>query len=185
MAKKGYAPSLWEIANHFNLSSIGTVHEHLEKIREKGYLERGGNRARGIALKSNQMIQIPLLGIIAAGQPIEALEQREIIAVPRNRLPYSLNEIYALKVMGESMIDENINDGDIILIKNQSTAENGEKIVALIDSHQTTLKTFFQEKNHIRLQPANKNMQPIIIEDDNTNFLIQGVVIDVIKNITQ
>ncbi len=186
ITKRGVAPSLREIANHLGVTSLGTVQEHIEKLREKGYLGTGINKARSLHIKSDHLIQIPLLGRVAAGQPIEAItEGQEIIAVPRSRLPQSLEGIYALKVVGESMIDEHINDGDIILVRDQSIAHNGEKVVALIDNYETTLKTFFQEKDHIRLQPANKKMEPIIVRSGNTGFAIQGVVIDVIKNISQ
>jgi repressor LexA len=182
-AKKGYAPSLEEIKKHFGLSSVSTAHYHVKALEESGYLTKDDNLPRAINVYgSEQMVQIPLLGTIAAGRPIEALEQKEIIAVPRSRLPVSLQSIYALKVMGDSMIDENINDGDIVLVKHKATADNGEKVVALINNNEVTLKTFFREKNQIRLQPANKKMEPIIVTSGNTGFAIQGIVFDVIKN---
>ena len=182
-AKKGYAPSLEEIKTHLKLSSVSTAHHHVKALEAQGYLQKDENQPRGISVNvAEQMVQIPLMGLIAAGSPIMALEQQEIIAVPRNRLPRELKKIYALKVVGQSMIDENINDGDIVLIRHQSTAENGEKVVALIDNNDVTLKTFFAERGQIRLQPANKKMQPIIVRKGNTGFAIQGVVIDVVKN---
>jgi SOS regulatory protein LexA len=148
-----------------------------------GYLGKEDNQPRALNIyKFEQMVQVPLLGKIAAGQPIEAIEQREIIAVPRGRLPRSIDNVYALKVVGQSMIDENINDGDIVLVKHQATANNGEKVVALINNHEATLKTFFKEAGRIRLQPANKKMEPIIVRSGNTGFAIQGVVLGVIKN---
>ncbi|MCI0619542.1 transcriptional repressor LexA, partial [Candidatus Wolfebacteria bacterium] len=125
------------------------------------------------------MVKIPLLGTIAAGQPIEAIQNKEMIAVPKSKIPSS-SEVYALRVVGSSMIDENINDGDVILVHQQETAENGQKVVALIDSHEATLKKFYKEKGHIRLQPANKNMEPLIFRNGR-DVSIQGIVLDVIR----
>ena len=181
--KHGYAPSLEEIKKHLGLSSVSTAHYHVKALIAAGYLGKEDNQPRALNIyKSEQMVQVPLLGKIAAGQPIEAIEQREIIAVPRGRLPRSIDNVYALKVVGQSMIDENINDGDIVLVKHQATANNGEKVVALINNHEATLKTFFKEAGRIRLQPANKKMEPIIVRSGNTGFAIQGVVLGVIKN---
>ncbi len=182
-AKNGYAPSLEEIKTYLKLSSVSTAHHHVKALEEQGYLQKDDNQPRGISVNTaEQMVQIPLKGLIAAGTPIMALEQQEIIAVPRNRLPREVKNIYALKVVGQSMIDENINDGDIVLVRHQATANNGEKVVALIDNNDVTLKTFFAENGQIRLQPANKKMQPIIVRKGNTGFAIQGIVLDVIKN---
>src|SRR3989344_2160112 len=179
--RKGYSPSLEEIARHFRLRSVGTVHEHLRKLQEKGYLSRVENRARAISLSGGEpMVQIPLLGFISAGQPIEAIEEKEIIAVPKSKALQSGN-IYALRVVGESMVDENINDGDIILVRQQATAENGQRVVALIDNYETTLKNFYKERGRIRLQPANKKMEPIILRNGR-DLTIQGIVVDVIRD---
>lgn len=179
--KREYAPSLEEIQKRFKLASVSTAHFHVSKLMESGYLDKIENKARAISLANEeQLIKIPLLGLIAAGQPIEAIpDQRESIAVPKAKLQAN-QTYYALRVTGQSMIDENINDGDVILVKQQSTAENGQKVVALVDSYNTTLKKFYKEKNYIRLQPANKEMEPIIIKK-NTPLTIQGIVIDVIK----
>jgi SOS regulatory protein LexA len=182
-AKNGYAPSLEEIRKHLKLASVSTAHHHVKALEAQGHLQKDENQPRGVRVNvAEQMVQIPLRGLIAAGSPIMALEQQEIIAVPRNRLPRELKQIYALKVVGQSMIDENINDGDIVLVRHQATADNGEKVVALIDNNDVTLKTFFAERGQIRLQPANKKMQPIILRKGDTGFAIQGVVIDVIKS---
>jgi len=179
--KNDLSPTLEEIKKHFKLSSISGVHQHVEALKNKGYLQKEENQPRAINVYSQEtLINIPLLGIIAAGQPIEAVAQKETIAVPQHRLPSS-GEIYALRVTGNSMIDENINDGDIILVKHQDTAENGQKVVALIDNHEATLKKYYQERGYIRLQPANKTIEPIIIKN-NKDLTIQGIVIDVIKN---
>jgi SOS regulatory protein LexA len=126
------------------------------------------------------MIKIPLLGVIAAGEPIEAIRQNEFIAFPKSKLPSNGN-LYALRVAGNSMMDENIKDGDIVLVKQQDIVENGERVVALIDNHEATLKKFYKERGYIRLQPANKTFEPIIIRKDR-DIKIQGIVIDVIKN---
>ena len=179
--KRDYSPSLEEIQKHFKLASVSTAHFHVKKLQELGLLEKQYNKPRSINIYENEkMVNIPLLGLIAAGQPIEAIEDREIIAVPQNKLPRS-GEFYALRVIGDSMIDENINDGDIILVRQQNVAENGQKVVALIDNYEATLKKFYKERGYIRLQPANKTIEPIIIKKDK-ELTIQGIVIDVIKN---
>ena len=179
--KREYSPSLEEIRKHLKLASVSTAHFHVKKLQELGLLEKQYNKPRSIDIYENEkMVNIPLLGLIAAGQPIEAIEDREIIAVPQNKLPRS-GEFYALRVIGDSMIDENINDGDIILVRQQNVAENGQKVVALIDNYEATLKKFYKERGYIRLQPANKTIEPIIIKKDK-ELTIQGIVIDVIKN---
>src|SRR3989344_2668098 len=179
--KKGYSPSFEEIRKRLKLASVSTVHFHISKLKEGSYLGNIENKARTIRVASKKpMVKIPFLGTIAAGEPIEAIRQNEFIAVPKNILP-STGNLYALRVLGNSMIDENIQDGDVVLVKQQDTAENGERVVALIDNQEATLKKFYQERGHIRLQPANKTFEPIIIRKD-CDIKIQGVVIDVIKN---
>ncbi|TSC94504.1 MAG: DNA modification methylase [Parcubacteria group bacterium Licking1014_1] len=179
--KRGYSPALEEIRKHFKLASVSTAHFHVKKLEKLGLLEKQFNKPRSIDIYENdKMVNIPLLGLIAAGQPIEAIQNKETIAVPQNKLPRS-GEFYALRVLGNSMIDENINDGDIVLVKQQCIAENGQKVVALIDNSEATLKKFYKEKGHIRLQPANKTIEPIIVKKDK-DLTIQGIVIDVIKN---
>ncbi len=179
--KKGYAPSLEEIRKKFKLASVSTAHFHVRKLRDLGFIGKQDNRPRSINVyESEKMVNIPLLGLIAAGQPIEAIQNKEMIAVPKSKIPLA-GEFYALRVAGNSMIDENINDGDLVLVKQQDTAENGQKVVALVDNYEATLKKFYKEKNHIRLQPANKTIEPIIIKR-NRDLTIQGIVIDVIRN---
>ena len=144
--KKGYSPSFEEIRKRLKLASVSTIHFHISKLREGGYLGNIENKARTISVASKKpMVKIPLLGTIAAGEPIEAIQENEFIAVPKNILPSSGN-LYALRVMGNSMIDENIKDGDVVLVKQQDVAENGERVVALIDNHEATLKKFYQER---------------------------------------
>ena len=178
--RKGYAPSLEEICKKFKLASVSTAHFHISKLHDLGYLTKERNKPRGIDVSGQEaMIKIPLLGTIAAGQPIEAIQKKEMIAIPKNKFPRS-SEVYALRVVGNSMIDENINDGDIVLVKQQETAENGQKVVALINNHEATLKKYYRERGHIRLQPANKNMEPIILRNGR-DISIQGIVLDVIR----
>src|SRR3989338_3306509 len=178
--KRGYAPSLDEIRKKLKLSSVSTAHFHVSKLRDLGYLSKEQNKPRSIeALGRETMIKIPLLGTIAAGQPIEATQNKEIIAVPKSKVPSS-SEVYALRVVGSSMIDENINDGDVVLVRQQETAEHGQKVVALIDNHEATLKKFYKERGHIRLQPANKSMEPLIFRNGR-DVSIQGIVLDVIR----
>jgi len=180
ISKKRLAPTHKEIAKRFHLSSVATVHEHLAALEKKGYLTKHRGQARAIApsTESENLISIPLLGTIAAGEPIEAIQETESIAVPESKVTKGA-DIYALRVSGESMVDENINDGDIVVVKNQSTAENGQKVVALIDESEATLKKFYREKGKIRLQPANQNLQPITVLP--SQLTIQGIVLDVIK----
>ena len=140
--KNGYAPSLEEIRKKLKVASVSTAHFHVKNLQNLGFLGKQDNRPRSIGIYENEkMVNIPLLGLIIAGQPIEAIQSqnRETIAVPRSKI--SLNgEFYALRVVGDSMIDENINDGDLVLVKQQNTAENGQKVVALLDNYEATLK---------------------------------------------
>jgi len=179
--ENNYAPSLEEIKRHFKLSSISTIHQHIETLRAKGCLKKIDNQPRSIELNkeggSSDLIEIPLLGTIAAGEPIEAIEDKETIAVPKSQLSKS-GEHYALQVRGDSMIDEGIFDGDTVIIRKQPDAENGETVVALINGNEVTLKKIYKEKNGFRLQPANPTLKPIFTRE----LTIQGKVIRVIRN---
>ncbi|MBI2097976.1 MAG: transcriptional repressor LexA [Candidatus Vogelbacteria bacterium] len=178
--KKGYAPSFEEIRKRLKLASVSTVHFHISKLKAGNYLGKIDNQARSISISSKEpLVKIQLLGTIAAGQPIEAIQNKEVIAVPKSKIPSS-SEVYALRVVGSSMIDENINDGDVVLVRQQETAENGQKVVALIDNHEATLKKFYKERGRIRLQPANKKMEPLIFRNGR-DISIQGIVLDVIR----
>ena len=182
--QKGYAPSLHGIRKKLKLSSVSTAHFHVSKLRDLGYLSKEENKPRSIEVLGREtMIKIPLLGTIAAGQPIEAIQDKEMIAVPKSKIPSS-SEVYALRVVGNSMIDENINDGDVVLVRQQETAENGQKVVALINNHEATLKKFYKEMGYIRLQPANKTMEPLIFRNGR-DVSIQGIVLDVIREETK
>lgn len=177
--RKSIAPSEREIAKHFHIAP-STTHEHIKKIEERGYLNRSVGKRRGISIRKNEgLVKIPLLGTIAAGLPIEVIHDKETIAIPKSKVPPS-SKVYALRVVGNSMIDEDINDGDIVLVKQQATAENGQKVVVLLDNHESTLKKFYKERRYIRLQPANKNMEPLIFKNEQ-DIAIQGVVLDVIR----
>ena len=183
VGKKGYPPTLEDVGKKLKLSAVSTVHQHIATLIEKGYLQKSGHYARDIDIsESEPMIKIPLLGTIAAGSPIEAIQEKETIAVPQSKLPRS-GEFYALRVVGDSMIDEGINNGDVVLVKQQAVADNGQKVVALIDNHEATLKKFYQERGHIRLQPANKSMEPLIFRNGR-DVSIQGIVLDVIRDMS-
>lgn len=184
-SKRGVSPTLQEIAKHLKLSSVSTAHHHIQALRDKGYLYKEENKARSInVFEGERLVKVPLIGRIAAGQPILAFQdERESIAVSQSKINPN-NNYFALKVFGQSMIDENINDGDIVVVKQQATASNGEKVVALIDNSEATLKRFYQENQQIRLEPANKSLEPIIIRKGEHEIAIQGIVIDVIRNET-
>jgi site-specific DNA-methyltransferase (adenine-specific) len=181
LKEKDYSPSLKEIGKRFKIGK-STVHQHLEALKERGYLDKVSYQPRTIEITKNKksdLVAVTLAGTIAAGEPIEAVEEKETIAVPKNKLPRG-GETFALRVKGDSMVDEGIHDGDTILIKKQAVAENGDKVVALLNGNEATLKTLYKEKRRIRLQPANKNYQPIIIKNGQ-ELAIQGILLDVIK----
>ena len=176
-----YAPSLEEIKRYFKLSSVSTIHQHIEAIREKGYLKKIENQPRSIELNPQKnktnLTEISLLGIISAGGPIEAIKNPEPIDVPQNMLSKNANH-YALKVLGTSMIEEGISDGDIIIVREQSTINDGEKAVAYLpDKNTITLKKIYQNKNCVKLVPANKTMKPFYEK----NVEIQGKVVGVLR----
>lgn len=179
-AKNGFAPTLAEIRDGLKLNSISTIHQHIQELERTGHLLKKSKLHRSIEVPRDEMIRVSLLGTIAAGEPIEAIEEKETLAVPKSRIG-NLREVYALRVRGDSMIDEGVNDGDTILVKRQTTAENGQKVVALLDNFEATLKTFYKDKTHIRLQPANKKYDPIIVKNKR-DITIQGVLFDVIKS---
>lgn len=177
----GYAPSLEEIGRRFQLSSLATVHKHLTNLQEKGFIRRAWNRSRSVELiptrTSGRSVELPLLGYVAAGQPIEAVAGTETIAVPDDLV--GKRDTYVLRVRGESMIDEQIRDGDFVIIEDRKTADNGEMVIALLNGHDVTLKKFYRENGHVRLQPANPTMKPLVVQADEVT--IQGVVIGVMR----
>ncbi len=177
----GYSPSFEEIADHFNYSSLATVHEHLSNLEAKGLLRKNYNKSRSLEVVRSEgalALELPLLGTVAAGLPIEAIQEQETISVPHDMLRSGNN--YVLRVKGNSMVDEQIRDGDYIIVNSRQTAENGEMVVALINGESATVKKFFRERQgRIRLQPANPTMKPMIYDADEVQ--IQGIVIAVIR----
>ena len=177
--KYGYAPSLEEIKKHLRLSSVSTVHHHVLKLEKEGLIKREKNKPRAIKLKTGKedLMKIPLVGVIAAGEPIEAIADVEIIEVPKSQISSS-GKHYALRVRGNSMLNEGIHDGDTIIIREQPTAENGETVVALINNNEVTLKKIYKEKNKFRLQPANPDVKPIYTKE----LVVQGKVVSIIRH---
>lgn len=178
--QNGYAPSLEEICKKFKLASVSTAHFYVSKLRDLGYLSKEENKPRAIdAIKREEIIKIPIMGTIVAGQPIEAIE------IPGATISLSKKEIssrekhYALRVQGDSMVNEGIFDGDVVVIRKQETADNGQMVVAVIDDNAATLKKIYREKNRIKLQPANQAMLPIYRKD----VEIRGVVVKIIRNL--
>lgn len=177
----GYAPSLEEIGQRFGLSSLATVHKHLTNLQDKGFIRRAWNRSRSVELVPTRMgaraLELPLLGYVAAGVPIEAVVSAESVVVPEDLC--GARDTYALRVRGDSMIDEQIRDGDLVVVEDRRTAHNGEMVIALLDGADVTLKKFYREDGHIRLQPANDAIAPIIVSASSVQ--IQGVVIGVMR----
>jgi len=174
---KGYAPTLEEIASHFKLNSVSTIHQFIKALEAKGYLSKEYRKSRSITPTEMGNVEIPLLGYITAGEPIEAVSNPEPLSVPQTMLSKG-GLHYALKVKGNSMIDEGIYDGDTVIIRRQEIATNGQKVVALINGNEATLKKIYKEKNGFRLQPANSSMKPIFVRE----LIIQGKVVGVLPN---
>lgn len=176
---KSYSPSLEEIRRHFRLKSVSTIHDHIETLKIKGYLKKEAHQPRGFEPYSSKgdVTEIPLLGLIAAGEPIEAIENPEPITISKSLLDKS-GRHYALKVKGNSMIDEGIFDGDTVVVRQQKDANNGETVVALIKGNEATLKKIYKEGNGFLLQPANPHIKPIFTKE----LIVQGKVISVIRN---
>lgn len=171
-------PSYREICDELGLSSPATIAEHVAALMQKGFMKKVGNQFE-LTVRSFQRgaaVRIPLLGLITAGEPIEALENRETIVVPANLVMDGMNS-YALKVRGDSMIEEGIFDGDFVVVERSNRPHDGEVVVALLDNTYATLKKFYREKSRIRLQPANKRLKAIFVKD----CIIQGVVRGVIR----
>jgi repressor LexA len=183
IAEHGYAPSFEEIAEQFAFASLATVHEHLTNLERKGYIRRQYNESRSIEVLpprgTAKATEVPLLGKVAAGLPIESLMHDETIAVPDEILPRR-GPNYALKVAGNSMVDEHIIDGDYVVVHGRDTAENGEMVIALVNGSEATVKKFYRETGGwIRLQPANTTMTPMRYQE--RDVLIQGVVVGIIR----
>ena len=175
---RGYAPSIAEIGKQFHLSSPATVHKHLTHLEEKGLIRKQQNLSRAIEIipESGNTLSYHVLGEIAAGKPIEALDQLEVVDL----LPDAGDkDVFVLRVKGNSMIEDHIQNGDYVIVERRNVAENGETVVALIDNDRVTLKRFYREGNRIRLQPSHPNMKPIFVREG--DFSIQGVVISVLR----
>lgn len=175
--KHDYAPSYREIGGHFGLSSVATVAGYIETLKEKEYLTAEENMARSLQLTprwDERTFSVPLLGTIAAGEPIEAIRTNETIDIPAGmRGP----KVFALRVRGDSMLDEGIYDNDYVIIEPTNNPKNGDIVVSLVDNENVTLKRFFKEKDHIRLQPANSKYRPMRVK----KVVIQGKVRGIIR----
>jgi repressor LexA len=177
----GYAPSLEEVGRRFGLSSLATVHKHLTNLQEKGFIKRAWNRSRSVELiptrSGGRAVELPLLGYVAAGAPIEAIATAETIAVPEDLV--SRRDTYVLRVKGDSMIDEQIRDGDYVIVEDRKTATDGEMVIALVGGADVTLKKLYRDNGRVRLQPANPAMQPMLLNPDHVQ--VQGVVVGVMR----
>lgn len=187
IADNGYSPSIRELCTLCNLSSTATMFVHLKNLTSKGYINQAGSKSRTIELnvpneydkKSDNVINVPLLGKVAAGNPIEAIERpNEFFSLPKELIPLK-TEVFTLEVNGDSMINIGIYDGDIVIVKRSNTANNGEIVVAMTDENEVTLKRFYKEKDHIRLQPENDYLEPIILK----NVTILGKAIGLYRKI--
>ena len=173
IAKNGYPPTVREIGEEAHLSSPATIHFHLKQLEEKGYIKKDDNKNRTLEIlvpneylnKDEKIVDVPLLGKVTAGNPIEAIEMPdEYFSLPANLIAKK-DEIFTLKVSGESMINVGIYDGDILIVERKSTARNGETVVAMNDNNEVTVKTFYKENGYFRLQPENDTMDPIILKE--------------------
>lgn len=177
---RGYAPTMQELADEFGISKV-TVFEHIGALQKKGYLKRARHKARSLQLSEDirfpdeRVTRLPLVGVIAAGQPIEAIEDREVLDL--EELFVSPHETFVLRVRGDSMVDDRICDGDFVVVEKRETARNGETVVALLEEGEATLKRFYREADGIRLQPANPKYKPIKTK----HVRIQGVVVGVVR----
>lgn len=181
-ARWGYAPTITEICSGLGLSSTATVHKHLRILVDKGHLEAFPRRSRGLMVKAEQAgasggVEVPMLGKVAAGQPIEVSEVPETITLPESMI--GRGETFVLQVKGESMIDEAIKDGDLVIVEKRESAHNGEMVIACINGEEVTLKRVYREGERVRLQPSNPAMLPIIIAGKDVT--IKGVVIGILR----
>jgi repressor LexA len=181
-AEWGYAPTIAEICDGLGLASTATVHKHLKILVDKGHIDTLPRRSRGLSVKSQAVdvgrsIEVPMLGRVTAGQPIEINEIPETINLPESMI--GKGETFVLEVRGESMIDEAIKDGDLVIVEKRDSANNGDMVIACIENEEVTLKRIYREGNRVRLQPSNPAMPPIIIE--NRDVTIKGIVIGVLR----
>jgi repressor LexA len=186
LATNDQPPTIAEIGKQFQMTSSASVHSILSVLEREGLIKRIPNVSRGIELVKVETpdsgadeFEIPLLGLVAAGQPIEAVLAHETVAAPKNMM--GRGRMFALRVRGDSMIEENIQDNDIIIVSSQQTAENGQMVVALIDGNYATVKKFYREPDFIRLEPANPQFKPIFIKTPE-RIQIQGIVRGLIRD---
>lgn len=181
--RHGYAPTLQEIGGRFGLSSVATVHKHVSHLVAKGFLKRERpNASRDLAVVAQEsgdqhLASVPLLGTVAAGLPIEALDDQEVIQLPEEWL--GKGRTFALRVRGDSMIDEQIRDGDTVVVEAREEARNGETVIALVDEEAVTVKQYYRQGAQIRLQPANPTVPILNLSEERVR--IQGVVIGVLR----
>lgn len=187
IAEKGYAPTIRELCKLCNLNSTATMFVHLKNLTKKGYISQTESKFRTIELtvpneyikNDDSVVNVPLLGKVAAGNPIEAIENpNEYFSLPKELIPMN-HDVFTLEVSGDSMINVGIFDGDIVVVKKDRTANNGEIVVAMTDENEVTLKRFYKEKDHIRLQPENDYLEPIILN----NVTILGKAIGLYRKI--
>ncbi len=187
IAKNGFPPTVRELCATTNLTSTATIHVHLDHLEEKGYIKKTKEKNRAIELlvpneydrKTDTVVSIPLLGKVTAGSPIEAIERPDDFFDVPTSLLNPRKETFSLKVSGDSMINVGIHDNDIILVERAKNASNGEIVVAMNDNNEVTVKTFYKEKDHIRLQPENDYLEPIILK----NATILGKVVGLYRKI--
>jgi repressor LexA len=180
IAKHGYAPTLEEIGRHFSLASLATVHKHLTNLERKGRIRRQANQSRALEVVPDptvgRAVQVPLLGRVAAGTPIEPVETRETVTLPEELL--GRGETFALRVRGDSMIGDGILDGDLVVVESRPTADNGSTVVALVHGD-ATVKKIYRERGRVRLVAANERIAPIVARAEEVQ--IRGVVIAVLR----
>jgi repressor LexA len=180
IADRGYAPTLRDIANHIGVKSASTAHFHLERLEQKGFIQRGSDGSVELVNRDSLELSstvVPLLGVIAAGVPLEAIEQPTMIEIPPSMVPVR-GEVFCLEVSGDSMIDAHICDGDIVVIRKQDYADNGQIVAALLDDGSVTLKTYRRLKDgRVMLIPANPNLAPFTLD----SVTVQGRAIGILR----
>jgi repressor LexA len=176
----GYAPTLEEIGRHFSLASLATVHKHLQNLERKGHIRRLPNRSRALEVMprdgTRTTVQVPLLGRVAAGIPLEPVEVPESVALPEEML--GRGETFALRVQGDSMVNDGILDGDVVVVESRNVVENGATVVALVRG-EATLKRFFRERGRVRLMPANERLAPIVAPAEDVE--VRGEVVALLR----
>ena len=180
---QGYAPSFEEIAEKFGYSSLATVHEHLSNLERKGYIKRSYNESRAIEILPSDVfakaVELPLLGAVAAGVPLEAQLTGETMSVPESFVRRT-GQHYVLKVRGNSMIDAHISDGDFVVVQEKPAADNGDMVIAMLGTGGATVKKYYRERDgRVRLQPANDALQPMYVNEN--EIAVQGIVVGVMR----